>query len=136
GLVGGVLARRERSARGDPHGRPPSRLRAGAQTGRGRDTRRSGAARRPVDTGGAGRGRLWSMSSPDVERLVEEWLALAEAGERLGIPLGKVKQLVRDGELLAVPRGERGAPHVPAATLVDGEIVRGLAGTLTLLRDA
>lgn len=72
----------------------------------------------------------------DVDALVSEWLTLPEVSERLGVPVTKVKQLIRDGELLAVPHEERGAPHVPAAFLQDDDVLRGLAGTLTLLRDA
>lgn len=72
----------------------------------------------------------------DVDALVGEWLTLPDVSERLGVPVTKVKQLIRDGELLAVPHGEREAPHIPAEFLQNGDVLRGLAGTLTLLRDA
>jgi hypothetical protein len=45
-----------------------------------------------------------------------------------------VKQLLRDRKLLAVNRPE-GPLAVPAAFLDGNQIVKGLCGTLTLLRD-
>ncbi len=77
-------------------------------------------------------------SSPhgDLENLVPAWLTLPEAGECLGVNVSRVRQLLREGELIAVPRGERGALHIPADFLDDARVVKGLAGTLTVLHDA
>ena len=52
----------------------------------------------------------------------------------LGIPAGRVKQLLRDRKLLAVTR-PAGMAAVPAAFLDGHHIVKGLCGTLTLLFD-
>ncbi len=71
---------------------------------------------------------------PVTDTLVGEWLSLPEVAGRLGIPLGRVKQLLRDRKLVAVTRpcGDRG---VPAAFLDGPQIVKGLGGTLTVLAD-
>jgi hypothetical protein len=67
---------------------------------------------------------------PEVEVLV-----LPEVAQRLGLPVTKVRQALRDGQLVAVRRdGELG---VPAEFLTDdGAIVKGLPGTITVLADA
>jgi hypothetical protein len=71
---------------------------------------------------------------PATDALVGEWLSLPDVADRLGIPAGRVKQLLRDRKLLAVNRPE-GPLAVPAAFLDGSQIVKGLCGTLTLLRD-
>ncbi|MFC7309122.1 Rv2175c family DNA-binding protein [Streptomyces monticola] len=70
-----------------------------------------------------------------IDALVPAWLNLPEIAERFGVEVTRVRQLVKEGQLIAVRRGENRALHVPAA-FIDGEkIVKGLSGTLTLLRD-
>jgi len=71
---------------------------------------------------------------PATDALVGEWLSLPDVADRLGIPPGRVKQLLRDRKLLAVTRPE-GMAAVPAAFLDGSQIVKGLCGTLTLLFD-
>ena len=71
---------------------------------------------------------------PATDALVGEWLSLPDVADRLGIPPGRVKQLLRDRKLLAVTRPE-GTAAVPAAILDGSQIVKGLCGTLTLLFD-
>ena len=77
---------------------------------------------------------LVAQIDPATDALVGEWLSLPEVADRLGIPPGRVKQLLRDRKLLAVTRPE-GTAVVPAAFLDGSQIVKGLCGTLTLLRD-
>jgi hypothetical protein len=71
---------------------------------------------------------------PATDALVGEWLTLPDVADQLGIPLGRVKQLLRDRKLLAVKRPE-GTLAVPAAFLDGKQVVKGLCGTLTLLFD-
>jgi hypothetical protein len=71
---------------------------------------------------------------PATDTLVGEWLSLPDVADQLGIPIGRVKQLLRDRKLLAVKRPE-GTQAVPAAFLDSNQIVKGLCGTLTLLYD-
>jgi hypothetical protein len=69
-----------------------------------------------------------------VDALVGDWLPIPDVAARLSIPAGRVKQLLRDRKLLAVERSD-GSIAVPAAFLDGPQIVKGLQGTLTLLRD-
>ena len=71
---------------------------------------------------------------PPTDTLVGEWLSLPDVGRVLGIPAGRVKQLLRDRKLLAVTRPD-GAVAVPAAFLDGHQVLKGLCGTLTLLFD-
>lgn len=72
----------------------------------------------------------------DVDGLASSWLSLPELAESIGEPLGKVRQLVRDGKLVAISRGENSSKQVPGEFVRDGRLIKGLAGTVTVLRDA
>lgn len=72
----------------------------------------------------------------DLDALVADWLSLAEVGSRLGLQIGRVKQLVRERQLIAVRRAPGTGPVVPAVFLDGDRIRKGLPGTLTLLYDA
>ena len=62
-------------------------------------------------------------------------LQLPDVAARLGLPLTRVQQALRDGHLIAIRRA--GALLVPAAFLTDdGAIVKGLPGTITVLTDS
>jgi hypothetical protein len=61
-------------------------------------------------------------------------LALPDVAQQLGLPVTRVHQLLRDGHLLGVRR--HGVVMVPAEFLSDDAVVKGLPGTITLLRDA
>jgi excisionase family DNA binding protein len=71
---------------------------------------------------------------PPADAIVGDWLTIPEVAERLGLPVSRVRQLLRDRRLLAVQR-PNGSLGVPAAFLEGDQIVRGLHGTLTLLAD-
>lgn len=66
---------------------------------------------------------------------VDAWLTLPEVARELGVSPNRVRQLIREHQLTAVRRAETGEVSVPAEFLLDGEIVKGLSGTLTLLFD-
>jgi hypothetical protein len=83
--------------------------------------------------------KMWHIGvvaqiNPAADALVGDWMSLPEVADRLGIPSGKVKQLLRDRKLLAVTRPD-GARMVPAAFLDGDQVVKGLHGTLTVLLD-
>jgi hypothetical protein len=61
-------------------------------------------------------------------------LPLPEVAQRLGLPVTRVHQMLRDGHLLGVRRD--GVALVPAEFLNGDAVVKGLTGTVTLLRDA
>ncbi|HCU93573.1 MAG TPA: DNA-binding protein [Actinobacteria bacterium] len=71
---------------------------------------------------------------PLADALVGDWLTLPEVADRLGLPLSRVRQLLRDRKLLAVQRPD-GAFGVPGAFFDGNQIVKGLHGTLTVLFD-
>jgi hypothetical protein len=71
---------------------------------------------------------------PPADALVGDWLSLPEVAERLRIPPGRIKQLLRDRKLVAVHRPD-GTLGVPAAFFEGDQILKGLHGTLTLLFD-
>ena len=63
-----------------------------------------------------------------------EWLTVPDVAERLGIPVTRVHQLLREGGLAAVRSA--GVLRIPAGFLRGDAVVKGLSGVLTLLRDA
>jgi hypothetical protein len=60
-------------------------------------------------------------------------LPIPDVAQRLGIPVSRVQQLVRDGHLLAVRRD--GVLTIPEDFLSGTAVVKGLAGNVTVLRD-
>jgi hypothetical protein len=71
---------------------------------------------------------------PPTDAIVGDWLSIPDAADRLGLPVSRVKQLLRDRKLLAVQR-PTGQVAVPAAFLDGSQVIQGLGGTLTLLFD-
>ena len=71
---------------------------------------------------------------PQADATVGQWLTMPEVAQQLGLPVNRVKQLLRDRKLLGAQRPD-GSFGVPAAFLVGDQVVRGLHGTLTLLFD-
>jgi len=72
---------------------------------------------------------------PDLGDLVGEWLDWKAAGAALGVSVSKVRQLIREHQLAAAVPREGAGQQVPAALIMDGEIVKGVPGLLTLLHD-
>lgn len=70
------------------------------------------------------------------EELVQDWLTLPQAAERLGVTPSRARQMVAEHQLLAVRRGQNNALMVPADFVRDGRVLKGLPGVLTLLSDA
>jgi hypothetical protein len=75
-----------------------------------------------------------AQNDPLPNSLVGPCFSLPEVADRLGIPRGRIKQLLRDRKLVAV-RQPDGTLGVPAAFLDGDQIIKGLHGTLTLLFD-
>ena len=70
-----------------------------------------------------------------LDSLVDGWLTIPAAAEQLRLSASKVRQLAKDHQLASVRRDDLREPAIPAAFLKDGEIVKGLSGTLVLLAD-
>jgi hypothetical protein len=64
-----------------------------------------------------------------------ELLSYPEVADALGLPVTRVHQLVRDGQLLYV-QSEGEARHIPADFIAEGEVVKSLPAVIQLLRDA
>ncbi len=108
--------------------------------------RSTGGPGRDVGVGPGGRARLPTVGAgwhacpvteidANIDALVPAWLTLPDIAEKLGVEVTRVRQLVKEGQLIAVRRGENRALHVPAAFIDGDKVVKGLVGTLTLLRD-
>lgn len=93
----------------------------------------------PAFAGAGVGGRLWHAKGVDIgelDRIVPAWLSLPEVADHLGIDLAGVRRLIDDSELVAVRRSGGGVGRSVPTALVDPELVVGLPGTVTLLRDS
>jgi hypothetical protein len=70
------------------------------------------------------------------DNLVSSWLPLPDVADRLRTDVNRVRQLVRERQLIAARRSERDALEVPEAFIEEGKVLKGLSGTLTLLADS
>ncbi len=61
------------------------------------------------------------------------WVPVPTIAEHLHLPVTKVHQLIRDGQLVALRQD--GVLRIPAEFVADGLVVKGLPATVTLLRD-
>ena len=62
-----------------------------------------------------------------------ETLTQTEVAQQLGVSPNRVRQLLRDGKLMAVPGSGNG--KIPADFVQDGTVLKHLPGLLTVLRD-
>ncbi|MGH3743567.1 MAG: Rv2175c family DNA-binding protein [Mycobacteriales bacterium] len=62
------------------------------------------------------------------------WTTLPDLAEMLGIDVLRLRHLLADGTLAGV-RGDDGVLRVPGEFVADGQVLKGLAGVLTVLRD-
>lgn len=69
----------------------------------------------------------------ELEELVTTWLSVREAADQLQVSPNKVRQWIREHELIAVADGHE--QRIPADCIADGRIIKNLGGTLTLLSD-
>ncbi|GGZ66695.1 transcriptional regulator [Streptomyces subrutilus] len=70
-----------------------------------------------------------------IDALVPAWLYLPDIAEMLDVEVTRVRQMVKEGQLIAVRRGENRALQVPAPFIDGDKVVKGLVGLLTVLRD-
>lgn len=71
----------------------------------------------------------------DLERLVGDWLDWSQAAELLRVSVSKVRQLIREHQLAAAVPAPGAGQRIPAALVMDGQIVKGVPGLLTVLHD-
>ena len=71
----------------------------------------------------------------DLSVLIEHWLDWKGAAEALGTTVSKVRQLIREHQLAAAVPSPGTGQQVPAELIMDGEIVKGVSGMITVLHD-
>jgi hypothetical protein len=74
------------------------------------------------------------VTADPAPRIQTEWLSLPELVEVLGEPLGRVRRLLDEFQLVGSRR--EGAIKVPAVFIKDGEPISSLRGTIFVLHDA
>jgi hypothetical protein len=72
---------------------------------------------------------------PDLGELIADWLDWKAAGAALGVTVSKVRQLIREHQLAAAVPHPGAGQQVPAELIMDGQVVKGVPGLLTLLHD-
>jgi hypothetical protein len=72
----------------------------------------------------------------ELDALVDAWMPLPDVAERLGVAVSRVRQLVQERQLVALRRGERRVPSIPAQLLLENQPLPELRGTLIVLSDA
>nr|WP_246297191.1 Rv2175c family DNA-binding protein [Janibacter cremeus] len=63
------------------------------------------------------------------------WLTLPDIAEQLGVRITQVHRMLKDGELVAVRRGERNVLSVPQEFIGEDGPLPELRGTFTVLHD-
>jgi hypothetical protein len=81
-------------------------------------------------------GRVETTETPDdLNTLIAEWLDWSQASDRLRVSVSKVRQLIREHQLAAAVPTPGAGQQIPAELIMDGEIVKGVPGVLTVLHD-
>ncbi len=74
------------------------------------------------------------MTADAAPQIETDWLTLADLTKVLGEPLGRVRRLLDEFQLVGSRRD--GVLKVPAVFILDGEPIGSLRGTLYVLHDA
>jgi hypothetical protein len=79
-----------------------------------------------------------SPSTPvnDLATLIPDWFDWAQAAEALGVSVTSIRTLIREHQLAAAVPVQGKGQKVPAELIMDGVIVKGVPGLLTLLHDS
>jgi hypothetical protein len=73
---------------------------------------------------------------PDLAALVPSWFDWSEAAAALGVSVNKIRTMIREHQLAAAVPTEGAGQKIPAELIMDGAVVKGIPGLLTLLHDA
>jgi Rv2175c C-terminal domain of unknown function len=71
----------------------------------------------------------------DLEQLIGEWLTVPDIGERMGLRLSDVRQMIEDRQVLGLRIGPRNVMSVPSRFFGDAGPLPELPGTFTVLGD-
>ncbi len=78
-----------------------------------------------------------SENTPDdaLQTLITDWLDWKATASALGVTVAKVRTLIREHQLAAAVPAPGAGQQIPADLVMDGEIVKGVPGLLTLFSD-
>ena len=76
------------------------------------------------------------LDDSDLEDLVAEWLTVPDIGERMGLRLSDVRQMIEDRQVLGVRIGPRNVLSVPSKFFNEEGPLPELPGTFTVLGDS
>ena len=76
------------------------------------------------------------LADVDLALRVPAWIDWAEASRRLGVTVAKVRTMIRIHELAAAVPAPGTGQQIPSDFVVDGLVLKGLPGLLTVLHDA
>jgi hypothetical protein len=76
------------------------------------------------------------LDDRDLEDLVGEWLTVPDIGERMGLRLSDVRQMIEDRQVLGVRIGPRNVLSVPSKFFNEEGPLPELPGTFTVLGDS
>jgi len=76
------------------------------------------------------------LAEQDLAALVDEWVDWHAAAGLLGVPVTRVRTMIREHDLAAAVPTPGAGQQIPAAFIRDGFVVKGLPGLLTVLHDA
>lgn len=78
-----------------------------------------------------------TQSPPEaaLDTLIPDWLDWKATAAELGVSVSKVRQLIREHQLAAAVPTPGAGQQVPAELVMDGAIVKGVPGLLTLFAD-
>jgi hypothetical protein len=75
------------------------------------------------------------LAQMDLGTLVDEWLDWHATAQLLGVPVSRVRTMIREHELAAAVPSPGAGQRVPGAFIQDGLVVKGLSGLLTVMHD-
>ncbi len=76
-----------------------------------------------------------TTSEVPLDTLISDWSDWKATGAALGVSVSKVRQLIREHQLAAAVPSPGAGQQVPAELVMDGAVVKGVPGLLTLLAD-
>ena len=76
-----------------------------------------------------------TTSEVPLDSLISDWCDWKATGAALGVSVSKVRQLIREHQLAAAVPTPGAGQQVPAELVMDGAVVKGVPGLLTLLAD-
>ena len=75
------------------------------------------------------------LAQMDLGALVDEWLDWHAAADLLGVPVSRIRTMIREHEIAAAVSAPGAGQRIPTLFIQDGLVVKGLPGLLTVLHD-